>query len=60
LWQAGTKVQVSDPVAITEVAHICGPNVSLTLCADKYVALQDADTLVIYTEWQQFRAPDFS
>jgi UDPglucose 6-dehydrogenase len=29
------------------------------LCADKYAALAGADALVICTEWQQFRAPDF-
>jgi UDPglucose 6-dehydrogenase len=29
------------------------------LCPDKYAALQGADALVICTEWQVFRAPDF-
>jgi len=27
---------------------------------DKYDALQDADALVICTEWQEFRAPDLT
>jgi UDPglucose 6-dehydrogenase len=27
--------------------------------ADKYAALQGARALLICTEWQQFRAPDF-
>ena len=60
LWQAGAKVQAFDPVAMKEVARIYGNKDSLTLCADKYSALQGADALVICTEWQQFRAPDFS
>ena len=59
LWKAGAKVRAFDPVAMKEAARIYGPNASLTLCPDKYAALQDADALVICTEWQQFRAPDF-
>ncbi len=59
LWQAGSEVQAFDPVAMKETARIYEPNASLTLCADKYAALQGADALVICTEWQQFRAPDF-
>jgi UDPglucose 6-dehydrogenase len=31
-----------------------------TLCSDKYAALQDVDALVICTEWQEFRMPDFA
>jgi UDPglucose 6-dehydrogenase len=60
LWRAGAKAQAFDPVAMKEAARIYGPNVNLTLCVDKYAALQDADALVICTEWQQFRAPDFA
>ena len=60
LWQAGAKVQAFDPVAMKEAARIYKSNASLTLCSDKYAALQDADALVICTEWQQFRAPDFA
>ena len=59
LWQAGAKVQAFDPVAMEEATRIYGANASLVLCADKYAALQEADALVICTEWQQFRAPDF-
>ena len=59
LWQAGSKVQAFDPVAMKETARVYEPNANLTLCADKYAALNGADALVICTEWQQFRAPDF-
>jgi UDPglucose 6-dehydrogenase len=59
LWAAGAKVQAFDPVAMKEAARIYEPNASLTLCPDKYTALHSADALVICTEWQQFRAPDF-
>ena len=60
LWQAGVEVQAFDPVAMKEAARIYDKQVGLTLCPDKYAALQDADALVICTEWQQFRAPDFA
>lgn len=60
LWQVGAKVQAFDPVAMKEAARIYDDQASLRLCPDKYAALQDADALVICTEWQQFRAPDFS
>jgi UDPglucose 6-dehydrogenase len=59
LWKAGAKVQAFDPVAMKEAARIYRANANLTLCPDKYATLQDADALVICTEWQQFRAPDF-
>ena len=32
----------------------------LSLCGDKYAALQGADAVLICTEWQQFCVPDFS
>ena len=60
LWQAGAKVQAFDPVAMNEAHRIYGAHSGLSLCADKYAALQNADALVICTEWQQFRAPDFA
>lgn len=59
LWQSGAKVQAFDPVAMKEADRIYPLNASLNLCPDKYAALQGADALVICTEWQQFRAPDF-
>lgn len=59
LWQAGAKVQAFDPVAMDETRKIYGERADLVLCADKYAALNGAQALVICTEWQQFRAPDF-
>jgi UDPglucose 6-dehydrogenase len=60
LWQSGAIVQAYDPVAMQEAERIYGKHAGLTLCSDKYAALQGADALVICTEWQQFRAPDFA
>jgi len=60
LWTSGAIVQAYDPVAMEEAERIYGGHAGLTLCGDKYAALQGADALVICTEWQQFRVPNFA
>jgi len=48
-----------DPVAMTEAKH-CFPNEPrLTYADNQSAALQGADTLIIVTEWCEFRSPDF-
>jgi UDPglucose 6-dehydrogenase len=59
LWQAGAKVQAFDPEAMEETQRIYGSRDDLTLFGTKEAALEGADFLVICTEWQAFRAPDF-
>jgi UDPglucose 6-dehydrogenase len=59
LWEAGAKVQAYDPVAMDETRRIYGTRDDLALASNKYSVLEGADALVICTEWQQFRAPDF-
>ncbi|MBK8188666.1 MAG: UDP-glucose/GDP-mannose dehydrogenase family protein [Cellvibrio sp.] len=59
LWAAGAKVQAFDPEAINETQRIYGNRDDLMLCGTKEAALKGADALVIVTEWQAFRAPDF-
>ena len=59
LWQAGARVKAFDPVAMVETQRIYSDDEKLQLCSDKYSVLNDCDALVICTEWQQFRAPDF-
>lgn len=59
LWAAGVKVQAYDPEAMEETQRIYGVRDDLTLVGTKEAALKGADALVICTEWQQFRAPDF-
>jgi UDPglucose 6-dehydrogenase len=60
LWQSGATVQAYDPVAMEEAKRIYDNHAGLTMFSDKYAALQGADALVICTEWQQFRVPDFA
>ena len=59
LWREGAVVQAFDPVAMEEAARIYSQQSEFHLFSDKYDALQGAHALVICTEWQQFRAPDF-
>jgi UDPglucose 6-dehydrogenase len=59
LLAAGAKVQAFDPVAMDEARRIFGDRDGLTLVADGKAALEGADALVILTEWQEFRSPDF-
>ena len=59
LWAAGAKVQAYDPEAMEEAQRIYGSRKDLSLMGTKEAALNNADSLVICTEWQSFRAPDF-
>ncbi len=59
LWSAGAKVQAFDPEALEETQRIYGNRPDLSLCTDEYDTLKGADMLVIMTEWQIFRSPDF-
>ncbi len=59
LWKAGAKVQAYDPEAMDECQRIYGSRDELTLMGTKEAALKNADALIVVTEWQQFRAPDF-
>jgi UDPglucose 6-dehydrogenase len=59
LWAAGASVRAYDPVAMQEARRIYGERADLTLCDTSPEALRGADGLVIVTEWQEFRSPDF-
>ncbi|SKC18451.1 UDP-glucose dehydrogenase family protein [Dyadobacter psychrophilus] len=56
LLAAGAKVTAYDPEAMDNVKKIL-PEVAF--CHTAYAALDDADALMIFTEWPQFRTPDF-
>ncbi len=57
LTVAGAQVQVFDPEAMENVQKIMKDQISYA--KDQYDALQDADALIIVTEWSEFRNPDF-
>ncbi|WP_164851462.1 UDP-glucose dehydrogenase family protein, partial [Larkinella soli] len=53
----GAKVTVYDPEAMENVRQVLGNQI--TYAHTSYAALDDADALVIMTEWPLFRTPDF-
>ncbi|GAB3893038.1 UDP-glucose/GDP-mannose dehydrogenase family protein [Larkinella knui] len=57
LLQEGAKVTVYDPEAMDNVRNILGNQINYAHTS--YAALDDADALVIMTEWPLFRTPDF-
>jgi len=59
LWSAGVKVQAFDPEAVNECQRIYGQRDDLILMDTAEAALENADALVLVTEWQQFKSPDF-
>jgi len=59
LWELGARVRAYDPEAMQEAARIYPDQDGLELCETAYGALDGADALVIITEWQEFRSPDF-
>ncbi len=59
LWEAGATIQAYDPEAMDEAQRLYGNRSDLTLMGTKEAALKGADALVICTEWQSFRAPNF-
>ena len=59
LWAEGARVQAYDPQAMEETLRIYGDRNDLTLFESQKEALSGADALVVITEWQAFRSPDF-
>ena len=58
LLNAGCKVQAYDPEAMNECRRIIGDKIEYY--ENKYDALQNADALILLTEWKEFRLPDWS
>jgi UDPglucose 6-dehydrogenase len=59
LWAKGAKVRAFDPVAMEETHRIYGDRDDLTLVNSPDEALLGASGLIIVTEWNVFRSPDF-
>lgn len=57
LLNLGAKVVAFDPEAIENVKGVLGDKIAYS--KDEYDALNEADALVICTEWGIFRNPDF-
>jgi UDPglucose 6-dehydrogenase len=59
LIDAGAFVQAFDPEAMLEAERIYGDKTGLTLVKTAEAALQDANALIVVTEWKNFWSPDF-
>ncbi len=59
LLAAGASVRAYDPIAMDEARPLWEGNPRITLCDNAYEAATGADALLIVTEWQEFRSPDF-
>lgn len=57
LLKEGAKVTAYDPEAMENVKNLLGKNIDYA--DDSYSAVEEADALVIVTEWPEFRNPDF-
>lgn len=57
LLQAGCRVRVYDPVAMSECRRRLGD--AVTYARDMYDAALGADALLLLTEWKQFRLPSW-
>ena len=60
LLDRGASVMAYDPVAMEEARRVFGTMARLGYAASPMDAVTGADAVVVVTEWQEFRSPDFS
>lgn len=60
LLSAGATVAAYDPVAMYEAQRLFNNETRVALADHPMAALDNADALVIVTEWKEFRSPDFA
>ena len=60
LVKRGAKIQAYDPKAIEEAQEFYLKGIeNITYVNSKYQALENADAMILLTEWKEFRSPDF-
>lgn len=57
LLEKGAQIVAYDPEAMANTEKKLGDKIQY--CSDPYIAIDNADALIIATEWTIFRAPDF-
>ncbi|MBQ9688839.1 UDP-glucose/GDP-mannose dehydrogenase family protein [bacterium] len=57
LLERGAKVQAFDPKAYDSARYYFGDKIKY--CSHSYEALEGADAMLLLTEWNEFRRPDF-
>ena len=60
LLDRGASVMAYDPVAMEEARRVFGTMARLGYATSPMDAVTGADAVVVVTEWQEFRSPDFS
>jgi UDPglucose 6-dehydrogenase len=60
LLERGAQVVAYDPVAMDEARRVLGEVAGLSYAKTPLDAVDDSDALVVVTEWQEFRSPDFA
>ena len=58
-WAHGASVRAYDPAAAAEARRLYGKQAGFVLCDRRDATLEGADALVVITEWNEFRSPDF-
>lgn len=60
LIKRGAKIQAYDPEAVEQAQNFYFKDIAaIEYCKNKYDALDQADALLLLTEWSAFRSPDF-
>jgi UDPglucose 6-dehydrogenase len=59
LLERGAFVRAYDPAAGAEANRLYAKQPNLTVCERRDATLDGADALVVMTEWNEFRSPDF-
>ena len=60
LINRGAKIQAYDPKSIEEAKTFYLKDVkNISYVKSKYQALENADAMILLTEWKEFRSPDF-
>jgi UDPglucose 6-dehydrogenase len=60
LLELGAKVKAYDPVATENAREIFKNRENVEFVNNKYEALEDADALILVTEWQEFKDIEFN
>ncbi|MFV0422131.1 UDP-glucose dehydrogenase family protein [Oleidesulfovibrio sp.] len=60
LTDRGMRVKAFDPVAADNARELLADNPLVSIVDEQYEAVEGAQALLVVTEWNQFRNPDFS
>jgi len=58
LVKEGAALRIYDPKAMDNMKEIFPPSAQVAYCEGPYQAAQDANALLVVTEWEEFRALD--